>query len=98
VTDIGPFRAVRAGVLGELGMREMTYGWPTEMIVRAASRGYRIVEVPVDYRARVGGRSKVSGNLRASLVAGGRMLRVAWSAPDDREGVVNGLSSRRGRL
>lgn len=78
VTDVGPFRAVRAGVLAQLDMREMTYGWPTEMIVRAAARGCRIVEVPVDQHARTGGRSKVSGDPRASLRAGIQMLRVAW--------------------
>ena len=52
-----------------------------EMIVRAARGGYRVLEVPVDYRARAGGRSKVSGSLRASLRAGWHMLRVAWVTP-----------------
>lgn len=88
VTDVGPFRAVGVRLLGQLGMREMSYGWPTEMIVRAAAMGGRIVEVPVDYRARVGGRSKVSRSARGSLLAGWRMVRVAWAKaparPDDR--------------
>jgi hypothetical protein len=43
-------------------MREMTYGWSVEMIARAARRGLRIKEVPVSYRKRAGGHSKVSGN------------------------------------
>ncbi|HSR33387.1 MAG TPA: glycosyltransferase family 2 protein [Anaerolineae bacterium] len=69
VTDLGPFRAVRAGLLAELGMREMTYGWPTEMMVKAARLQARVVEVPVRYRVRRGGRSKVSGTVRGTLLA-----------------------------
>jgi hypothetical protein len=51
-------------------MQEMTYGWPTEMMVKAAKRGYSIVEVPVDYYRRAGGRSKISGTLRGTVLAG----------------------------
>lgn len=69
VSDLGPFRAVRADLLDELNMREMTYGWPAEMMVKAARRGARVVEVPVRYRARRGGRSKVSGTIRGTLLA-----------------------------
>ena len=39
VTDLGPYRAIRADLLAQLGMQEMTYGWPTEMMVKAARRG-----------------------------------------------------------
>jgi glycosyltransferase involved in cell wall biosynthesis len=74
VTDIGPFRVIRRGDLLDLGMREMTYGWSVEMIARAARRGLRVREAPVTYRKRAGGESKVSGNLRASLRAGGRII------------------------
>lgn len=77
LTDIGPFRAIRADLLYELALREMTYGWPTEMIRNAARCGSRVIEVPVDYRRRAAGQSKVSGNLRASAKAGWHMLRVA---------------------
>jgi glycosyltransferase involved in cell wall biosynthesis len=70
VTDLGPFRAIRTNVLHALDMQEMTYGWPTEMMVKAAKRGYRVVEVPVDYFRRVGGRSKISGTLRGTILAG----------------------------
>jgi glycosyltransferase involved in cell wall biosynthesis len=77
LSDIGPYRAIRADVLRGLGMTEMGYGWPTEMIVRAATGGYRVAEVAVDYRVRAGGTSKVSGSARASIVAGLRMTRVA---------------------
>ena len=74
VTDIGPFRVIRRETLLGLGMREMTYGWSVEMIARAARAGLRIREVPVTYRNRAGGVSKVSGNLRASVRAGYRII------------------------
>jgi glycosyltransferase involved in cell wall biosynthesis len=82
VSDLGPYRAVRRAWLGRLDMREMTYGWPAEMIVKAARRGARICEVPVSYHARRAGRSKVGGSLRGALLAGwfilGVTLRYAW--------------------
>jgi glycosyltransferase involved in cell wall biosynthesis len=74
VTDIGPFRIIDRQQLLALGMREMTYGWSVEMIARAARQGLRVREVPVTYRVRAGGESKVSGNLRASVRAGGRII------------------------
>ena len=81
LTDIGPFRAIPARALRELGMEHKTYGWPVEMVVKAARRGYRIVEVPVSCRRRLG-RSKVSGTLKGSVLAGYHLLlttvRYAW--------------------
>jgi glycosyltransferase involved in cell wall biosynthesis len=83
VTDLGPFRAIRRSVLEELDMQEMTYGWPTEMMVKAAKRGYAVLEVPVDYRRRAGGRSKISGTVRGTILAGyfiiKTTLRYAWT-------------------
>jgi hypothetical protein len=76
VRDIPPMRAVRRDVLLELGMNEMTYGWPTEMVVKTARAGLPLVEVQVPSRARRGGRSKVSGRLIPSLKAGATMLAV----------------------
>jgi glycosyltransferase involved in cell wall biosynthesis len=73
VTDIGPFRAIRSERLFSLNMKEGTYGWTLEMMVKAARRKQRVVEVPVSYRRRIG-RSKVSGSLRASLKAVARMI------------------------
>jgi glycosyltransferase involved in cell wall biosynthesis len=70
VTDLGPFRAIRANVLHELDMQEMTYGWPTEMMVKTAKHGYRVVEVPVDHYRRAGGVSKISGTVRGTILAG----------------------------
>ena len=78
VTDLGPYRAIRRQVLAELNMQEMTYGWPTEMMVKAARRGVRIVEVPVSYHSRRSGRSKVSGTLRGTLLATWSILRVTF--------------------
>jgi len=68
VTDIGPMRAARREALLELGIRDRRFGWPLEMVLRAARAGWRIAEVPVDYRAREG-RSKVTGTLRGSARA-----------------------------
>jgi glycosyltransferase involved in cell wall biosynthesis len=83
LSDLGPFRAVRGEVLRTLDMRELTYGWPVEMIVKAARKGFRVVEVPVSCRPRIG-QSKVSGTLKGSLGAGYHLLRTtlryAWKA------------------
>lgn len=68
ITDIGSFRAIRRRDLAALDMRERTFGWPVEMVVKAARRGYRIREVPVTHRRRIG-RSKVAGTLVGSLKA-----------------------------
>lgn len=76
VTDVGPFRAIRRSTLEQLDMREPTYGWPTEMVVKAARRQVRILEVPTAYRARQGGKSKISGTLRGTILAGYQMLAL----------------------
>ncbi|MDQ2974453.1 MAG: glycosyltransferase family 2 protein [Acidobacteriota bacterium] len=73
-TDMCPFRAIRREALDHLGMREETYGWNLEMQMRAARSGLRILEVPVNHRRRTGGESKVSGTLRGTFLAGGRIL------------------------
>jgi len=81
LSDIGSFRAIRAEVLRDLRMQHKTYGWPVEMVVKAARKGYRVVNVPVNYRKRIG-RSKVAGTLKGSLLAGYHLLfttlRYAW--------------------
>jgi glycosyltransferase involved in cell wall biosynthesis len=76
LTDLGPFRAVRRDLLTALDMRERTYGWPVEMIVKAARHGARIVELPVSYRPRMAGRSKVGGTLHGTVMATYRILRT----------------------
>jgi hypothetical protein len=72
-TDLGPFRAITADALRRLDVRDRSYGWTVEMQVKAARRGLRVVEVPVDYRRRLG-RSKVSGTLRGTLGAGTKIV------------------------
>jgi glycosyltransferase involved in cell wall biosynthesis len=69
LSDLSPLRAVRRELLLGLEMQEMTYGWPTEMIVQAARRGWRIVEIPTGYRPRLGGSSKISGTVRGTALA-----------------------------
>ena len=83
VTDIGPFRVIRRSDLLGLGMQEMTYGWSVEMIARAARQGLRVREVPVTYRLRAGGESKVSGNMRASVRAGARITATIFRCRRD---------------
>lgn len=77
LADVGPFRAIRREALLALGLRDRGYGWPVEMVARAARAGLRIAEVPVTQRRRLGGRSKVAGTVRGSLRAGWRFLGVA---------------------
>jgi glycosyltransferase involved in cell wall biosynthesis len=73
-TDMCAFRAIRRERLIALGLREMTYGWNIEMQMRAARTGLRILEVPVPYRRRTGGASKVAGSLLGTIRAAGRII------------------------
>ena len=73
-TDMCPFRAIGRDALATLSMKEETYGWNLEMQMKAARRGLRILEVPVNHRRRSGGVSKVSGTLRGTFAAGARIL------------------------
>jgi glycosyltransferase involved in cell wall biosynthesis len=75
-TDMGSFRAIRRASLERLQMSEMTYGWNLEMQVKACQYGLRIEEIPVSYRRRFAGTSKVSGNLATSVRAAIRILNV----------------------
>jgi glycosyltransferase involved in cell wall biosynthesis len=72
--DMCAFRAIRLDALERLAMREMTYGWNLEMQMRAARAGLRIREIPLPYRRRIAGRSKVAGNLRGTVRAGTRIV------------------------
>ena len=84
-TDMCAFRAIRRDALLGLGMTEMTYGWNIELQMRAAAAGLRILEIPVPYRRRRGGASKVAGSVRGTLRAAPRIaatfMRVATSTP-----------------
>ena len=66
--DLGPMRAARREALHALGIQDRRFGWPLEMALRAAAAGWRVGEVEVAYRPRVG-RSKVTGSLRGSARA-----------------------------
>lgn len=77
VRDLGPMRAARRGALLELGLRDRRFGYPLEMVVRAARAGWRIAEVDVDYAPRAAGtRSKVTGTLGGTARTVRDMLRV----------------------
>jgi len=75
ITDLGPFRAARADVLHALALRETTYGWAVEIILKGALAGFRVVEVPVSYYPRIG-KSKISGTLKGTLGAGWFILSL----------------------
>lgn len=74
--DMGPFRAVRWSALERLAMEDPTWGWNVEMQLKAARHGLRVREVPLPYRARHKGRSKISGSVRGALRAG---VRILWA-------------------
>ena len=67
--DIGPMRATRREELLGLGVIDRRYGWPLEMVLRAGGAGWRVSEVEVSYRPRLGGRSKVTGSAKGTLTA-----------------------------
>jgi glycosyltransferase involved in cell wall biosynthesis len=81
ISDIGSFRAIRTDALFDLKMEQMTYGWPVEMVVKAARKKMRIQSVPITYRRRLG-RSKVTGTLKGTMMATYYMflvpLRYLW--------------------
>jgi len=89
-TDMSPFRAIRRDALDRLGMRDMTYGWNLEMLMRVAAAGLPYDEIAVGQRRRVGGVSKVSGNVMAGIKAASTItttfMRLALSLRRERRG------------
>lgn len=75
-TDLGPFRAVRYEKLMALGMKDTNYGWTVEMAMRAEGAGWRTCEVPVRYRKRHSGKSKITGSISASVKTAVKMITV----------------------
>jgi dTDP-L-rhamnose 4-epimerase len=73
--DLGPMRAARRQALVNLDLADRRFGWPLEMVLRAASAGWRIVEVSVHYAPRIG-RSKVTGTVGGTARAMRDMVRV----------------------
>ena len=87
LTDIGPMRAARREALLALGIADRRFGWPLEMVLRAADAGWTVTEVPISYLPRRG-RSKVTGTVRGTAACGPRHGGgTAVTAPGrDREG------------
>jgi glycosyltransferase involved in cell wall biosynthesis len=81
-TDLGPFRAIRRDALDRLRMSDTNYGWTIEMQIKAASGRLRVKEIPVSYRKRRAGQSKISGTIRGTISAGTKIiwtiLRYSW--------------------
>ena len=76
--DIGSFRVIRCSLLETIDMREMTFGWPVEMLVKAARADYRILELPIHYRHRSHGHSKVASTISGSIKAAYYMLSTTF--------------------
>lgn len=76
--DLGPFRAVRRAALEGLAMADRDFGWTVEMQIRALKHKLAIAEVPVVYRERLAGRSKISGTLSGVFGAGRKILTVIF--------------------
>ena len=74
-TDLGPFRAISYDRLMALNMKDKNYGWTVEMQLKAAKQKLRCVEVPVNYRRRIGF-SKVSGTVKGTIMAG---YKIIWT-------------------
>ena len=80
-TDLGPFRAIKRDSLQALEMKDLNYGWTIEMQIKAILAGLKVKEVNVSYRKRIG-KSKVSGTIKGSILAGLIILRtifIYWS-------------------
>jgi glycosyltransferase involved in cell wall biosynthesis len=73
-TDLGPFRVIRRESLEKLQMRDTNFGWTIEMQIKAHRAGLRVLEIPVNYRKRIAGESKISGNLLGTIRAGWKIL------------------------
>ncbi len=76
-TDLGPFRAISYRALCSLQMDDPNFGWTIQMQIRAARRGLRTMEVPVDYRRRIGV-SKISGTVRGVIGAGTKIISTIY--------------------
>ena len=73
--DLGPMRAVRREAMLDLGMTDRRSGWPLEMVLRAVDSGWKVRNVPVEYRER-SGRSKVTGTIGGTVRAVNDMTRI----------------------
>lgn len=76
--DLGPFRAVRWDAYEIMSMDDRNYGWTVQMQIRALQDGLRVREIPVPYRKRHAGTSKVTASLRGSYMAGKIIFRTLF--------------------
>jgi hypothetical protein len=94
--DLGPMRLIRRRTLEALAMKDRGFGWAVEMQATAAARGVRTIEVPVGYRRRRLGKSKISGTVRGMVLAGftiiATLATVWW-----REGLGRRIDVPRGQ-
>jgi glycosyltransferase involved in cell wall biosynthesis len=72
-TDLGPFRAISWAALQKLEMSDPNFGWTVEMQIKAARQRLRVMEIPVDYRPRIG-YSKITGTFLGTIKAGYKIL------------------------
>ena len=77
-SDLGPFRAIRWDKLKAMGMQDKNFGWTVEMQVRAAKMKLKCAEVPVRYRKRAAGHSKVSGTIKGAFLAGWKIIATIF--------------------
>lgn len=77
-TDLGPFRAIKYTELNALNMKDKWYGWTVEMQIKAAKKKYKILEVPVSYRKRIG-KSKVTGTIKGTMMASLIILKTIFA-------------------
>jgi hypothetical protein len=92
--DLGPLRVIRRDALEKLQMRDRTWGWTVEMQIKAVEAGLRIKEIPVPYRPRIAGQSKIAGTLTGSVRAGTKILSTIgrhWVAAHAKALLVAGL-------
>ncbi len=76
-TDLGPFRAIKWQKLLDLNMQDTTYGWTVEMQLKAVKQHFKITEIPVSYRERIGF-SKISGTLKGTVLAGYKIITTIF--------------------
>jgi glycosyltransferase involved in cell wall biosynthesis len=83
-SDLGPMRVLRRDAMERLQLRDRSFGWNVEMQARAAQLRLKVIELPVRYQRRQGGRSKISGTIWGSFRAGFIILWTifrCWTTP-----------------
>ena len=74
-TDLGPFRAIKMESLNAIGMKDVNYGWTVEMQLKVAKNSLKSIEVPINYKNRIG-TSKISGTIKGTFLAG---YKIIWT-------------------